>query len=50
MFAESFAKQNFARASEDAVNQQIQLYQLAQQTYLAASSYFDKADVALPVK
>lgn len=50
MVAESFAKQNFTRAAEDAVNQQIQLYQLAQQTYTAASAYFDKADVALPVR
>lgn len=50
MVTESFAKQNFTRAAEDAVNQQIQLYQLAQQTYTAASAYFDKADVALPVR
>lgn len=50
MVAESNAKQNFTRASEDAVNQQIQIYRMAQQTYLAASAYFDHCDVALPVR
>lgn len=49
MVAESLAKQNFSNVCEDAINQQIQMYQMAQQTYLAASAYFDKADVALPV-
>lgn len=49
MVQESLAKQNFQRTSEDAVNKQVQLYQIAQQTYIAASAYFDKADVALPV-
>ncbi|PHZ16653.1 ferritin [Rhizopus microsporus ATCC 52813] len=48
MVAESNAKQNFTRASEDAVNQQIQIYRMAQQTYLAASAYFDHCDIALP--
>ncbi|CAO3682957.1 hypothetical protein G6F70_007887 [Rhizopus microsporus] len=48
MVAESSAKQNFTRASEDAVNQQIQIYRMAQQTYLAASAYFDHCDIALP--
>jgi hypothetical protein len=49
MVAESLAKQNYESSTADAVNQQIQLYQLAQHTYTAASAYFDKADIALPV-
>jgi hypothetical protein len=49
MLDNSLAKQNFCRASEDAVNQQIQLYRMAQQTYLAASAFFDHCGVALPV-
>lgn len=49
MLVNSLAKQNFSRASEDAVNQQIQLYRMAQQTYLAASAYFDQSGIALPV-
>ncbi|KAG1445502.1 hypothetical protein G6F55_011935 [Rhizopus delemar] len=48
MLDNSLAKQNFCRASEDAVNQQIQLYRMAQQTYLAASAFFDHCGVALP--
>jgi ferritin heavy chain len=49
MVAQSLAKQNFAKASEDALNQQIQMYQVAQQTYIAASAYFNHAEHALPV-
>jgi ferritin heavy chain len=49
MVAESLARQKFLKVSEDAIIQQIQMYQMAQQTYLAASAFFDKADVALPV-
>ncbi|KAG1445820.1 hypothetical protein G6F56_009778 [Rhizopus delemar] len=49
MLVNSLAKQNFSRASEDAVNQQIQLYRMAQQTYLATSAYFDQSGIALPV-
>jgi ferritin heavy chain len=49
MVLESLAKQNFVKIAEDAINQQVQMYQLAQQTYIAASAFFDKADVALPV-
>ena len=48
MVVQSFAKQNYIQLVEDAVNQQIQMYQMAQQTYLAASAYFDNAEVALP--
>ncbi|KAG2201265.1 hypothetical protein INT47_006768 [Mucor saturninus] len=48
MVQESLAKQNFQKTAEDAVNKQVQLYQLAQQTYIAASAYFDRADTALP--
>ncbi|KAI9272473.1 ferritin-like superfamily [Sporodiniella umbellata] len=48
MVVESFAKQNFSRVAEDAVNQQIQLYRMAQQTYMAASAYFDHSSLALP--
>ncbi|KAI8987679.1 ferritin-like superfamily [Mycotypha africana] len=44
----SLARQNFQSTIEEALNQQIQMYQLSQQTYLAAAAYFDKADVALP--
>lgn len=50
MVIESLAKQNFVTASEEAINQLVRTYQTAQQTYLAASAYFDKADVTLPVK
>jgi ferritin heavy chain len=49
MVVQSLAKQNFAKASEDALNQQIQMHQVAQQTYIAASAYFDQAEHALPV-
>jgi ferritin heavy chain len=48
MVVQSLAKQNYIQLVEDAVNQQIQMYQMAQQTYLAASAYFDNAEVALP--
>ncbi|GAA5799948.1 ferritin-like superfamily [Helicostylum pulchrum] len=48
MVIESLAKQNFVTASEEAINQLVRTYQTAQQTYLAASAYFDKADVTLP--
>ena len=49
MVAVSIAKQNYVTSSEEAVNEQIQLYQSAQYTYLAAAAYFNKADIALPV-
>lgn len=48
MVVQSLARQNYIQLAEDAVNQQIQMYQMAQQTYLAASSYFNNAEVALP--
>ncbi|KAI7901790.1 ferritin heavy chain 1 [Cokeromyces recurvatus] len=48
MVIQSVAKQNFSQLAEDALNQQIQMYQLSQHTYLAASAYFDQADISLP--
>ncbi|KAI9478888.1 MAG: ferritin-like superfamily [Benjaminiella poitrasii] len=48
MVIQSVAKQNFSRSAEDAINQQIQMYQFSQQTYLAASAYFDQSETALP--
>lgn len=50
MVAQSLARQNYTQAAEDALNQQIQVYQTAQHTYLAASAYFDQCSIALPVK
>ncbi|KAG0191911.1 hypothetical protein DFQ28_010602 [Apophysomyces sp. BC1034] len=44
----SLAKQNFSTAAEDALNQQIQVEQIAQHTYLSAAGYFGRDDVALP--
>lgn len=49
MVTQSLAKQNYTQLAEDAVNQQIQMYQMAQQTYIAAAAYFNNAEVALPV-
>ncbi|KAL9546350.1 hypothetical protein MBANPS3_006704 [Mucor bainieri] len=48
MVTQSLAKQNYTQLAEDAVNQQIQMYQMAQQTYIAAAAYFNNAEVALP--
>ncbi|KAI7858960.1 ferritin [Circinella umbellata] len=44
----SIAKQNFSIESENGLNQQIQIDQIAQQQYLSAAAYFDRDDVALP--
>lgn len=49
MVQESVAKQNFQKTAEDGLNKLVQMYQLAQQTYIAASAYFDHVDRALPV-
>lgn len=49
MASASLAKQNFSTAAEDALNQQIQVEQIAEQVYMSASGYFGHADVALPV-
>ncbi|KAI8140003.1 ferritin-like superfamily [Fennellomyces sp. T-0311] len=48
MISTSIAKQNFSAESEDALNQQIQIDQIAQQQYLSTAAYFDRDDVALP--
>ncbi|KAI9276841.1 ferritin-like superfamily [Phascolomyces articulosus] len=44
----SIAKQNYSIESENALNQQIQIDQIAQQQYLSTAAYFDRDDVALP--
>ncbi|KAG2226494.1 hypothetical protein INT45_014238 [Circinella minor] len=44
----SIAKQNFSIESENGLNQQIQIDQIAQQQYLSTAAYFDRDDVALP--
>ena len=49
MLQTSIAKQNYSTESEDALNQQIQIDQIAQQQYLSTAAYFDRDDVALPV-
>lgn len=46
----SLATQNFATETADAINQQIQVEQQAQHTYLACAAYFGRDDVALPVR
>lgn len=46
----SLASQNFATETADAINQQIQVEQQAQHTYLACAAYFGRDDVALPVR
>ncbi|KAI8053154.1 ferritin-like superfamily [Gilbertella persicaria] len=48
MVATSLAKQNFSQAAEDAINTQIQMHQMAQQTYLSAAAYFNHCEAALP--
>ncbi|ORX98469.1 soma ferritin, partial [Basidiobolus meristosporus CBS 931.73] len=44
----SLAKQNFATASEDLLNQQIVLKYTSHYIHLSASAYFGGCDVALP--
>ncbi|KAI8350622.1 ferritin-like superfamily [Choanephora cucurbitarum] len=48
MVTTSLARQNFQEVTENAVNQQIQMHQMAQHTYLAASAYFNHCEAALP--
>ncbi|KAI9497348.1 ferritin [Zychaea mexicana] len=48
MVEASIAKQNYSTESENALNQQIQIDQIAQQQYLSTAAYFDRDDVALP--
>ena len=50
MVTTSLARQNFQEVTENAVNQQIQMHQMAQHTYLAASAYFNHCEAALPVR
>ena len=42
------ARQNFAKASEDAINQQINAELTASYVYRAMAAHFDRDDVALP--
>ena len=49
MVSASIAKQNFSTESEDVINRQIQIDQIAQQQYLSTAAYFGRDDIALPV-
>ncbi|KAF7721343.1 Stores iron in a soluble, non-toxic, readily available form [Apophysomyces ossiformis] len=44
----SLASQNYTIAAQDAINEQILVEQVAQNTYLSAAAYFGRDDVALP--